>query len=78
MASLTTDRFPLRLVPLVGRPREFQDVVHAPSSSRLLTLTGPGGTGKTRLALAAANAARASLADGACPVEFAPIDDRGI
>ena len=54
MAALNTGRLPVRLAPLVGRQRELQDVVDALARSRLLTLTGPGGTGKTRLALAAA------------------------
>ncbi len=54
MPSLITGRVPVRLTPLVGRQRELQDVVDNLSRSRLLTLTGPGGTGKTRLALAAA------------------------
>jgi predicted ATPase/DNA-binding SARP family transcriptional activator len=75
MASLTTGRLPVQLVPLVGRQRELQDAVDALSRSRLVTLTGPGGTGKTRLALAAADAARGTFADGVCWVELAPIDD---
>jgi predicted ATPase len=78
MTSLSTGRLPVRLVPLVGRQCEIQDVVDSLSRSRLLTLTGPGGTGKTRLALAAADAARASFAGGVCWVELAPIDDPAI
>ena len=78
MVLLSTGRLPVQLVPLVGRQRELQDVVDTLSRSRLLTLTGPGGTGKTRLALAAADAARASYAHGVCWVELAPIDDPGI
>ncbi len=78
MTSLNTDPLPVRLVPLVGRERELQDVVDSLSRSRLLTLTGPGGTGKTRLALAAAGAAGASFAGGVCWVELAPIDDPAI
>jgi predicted ATPase/DNA-binding SARP family transcriptional activator len=78
MALLTTGRLPVQLVPLVGRQRELRDVVDALSRSRLLTLTGPGGTGKTRLALAAADAARASYAHGVCWVELAPIDDPSV
>jgi predicted ATPase/DNA-binding SARP family transcriptional activator len=65
----------VQLVPLVGRERELRDVLEALARNRLVTLTGPGGTGKTRLALAAADAARASYEQGACWVELAPIDD---
>jgi predicted ATPase/DNA-binding SARP family transcriptional activator len=75
MASLTVGRLPVQLVPLVGRQRELQDVMDTLARSRLVTLTGPGGTGKTRLALAAADAARVAFADGVCWVELAPIDD---
>jgi predicted ATPase/DNA-binding SARP family transcriptional activator len=75
MASLTTGRLPVQLVPLVGRQRELRDVVDTLARSRLVTLTGPGGTGKTRLALAAAGAAQTTFADGVCWVELAPIDD---
>jgi predicted ATPase/DNA-binding SARP family transcriptional activator len=78
MPSLITDRLPTRLTPLVGRQRELQDVVDNLSRSRLLTLTGPGGTGKTRLALAAAGAVSASYPEGVCWVELAPLDDPGI
>ena len=78
MPSLVTDRLPVRLTPLVGRQRELQDVVDSLSRSRLLTLTGPGGIGKTRLALAAAGAVGASYAEGVCWVELAPIDDPSI
>jgi predicted ATPase len=78
MASAIAGRLPVRLVPLVGRQRELQDVVDTLARSRLLTLTGPGGTGKTRLALAAADAARASYPHGVCWVELAPIDNPAV
>ena len=79
MAALNTGRrLPSRLVPLVGRQRELQDVQESLRSSRLLTLTGPGGTGKTRLALAVASTAGSSFSSGACWVELAPIDDPAI
>ncbi len=78
MSSLIADRLPVRLTPLVGRQRELQDVVDSLSRSRLLTLTGPGGVGKTRLALAAAGAVSACYPGGVCWVELAPVDDPGI
>src|SRR6516162_8765088 len=70
MAVLTTGRLPVRLTPLVGRDAELNAVTRALAGSRLLTLTGPGGAGKTRLALAAASA-RAMDTDVAW-VELAP------
>ena len=75
---LTREQLPVRLTPMVGRESELNDVVAALSRSRLLTLTGPGGTGKTRLALATARAVGASFAAGTCWVELAPIEDPGI
>ncbi len=71
MATLTVGRLPIRLSPFVGRRRELQDVVDALARNRLLTLTGPGGTGKTRLALAAAQAAAADYAGLVCWAELA-------
>jgi ATP-dependent Clp protease ATP-binding subunit ClpA len=50
--SLTPGQLPVRLTPLVGRESELDDIVQALHRNRLITLTGPGGTGKTRLALA--------------------------
>ncbi len=75
MPPLNSERLPVRLAPLVGRQHELRDVLAALSRSRLLTLTGPGGTGKTRLALAAAGAAGESYPAGVCWVELAPLDD---
>jgi len=78
VAALNTGRLPVRLAPLVGRRRELQEVVDALARSRLMSLTGPGGTGKTRLALAAADAASGRFPGGVCWVELAPIDDPAI
>jgi len=76
--SLITAQLPVRLTPLVGRESELNDIVHAVARARLLTLTGPGGTGKTRLALAAARSARESFPAGVYWVELAQIEDPGI
>ena len=76
--SLTRAQLPVRLTPLVGRERELDDIVQALHGSRLITLTGPGGTGKTRLALGAARTAEASFPAGACWVTLAQIEDPAI
>ncbi len=78
MASLVTEQVPVRLAPLIGRETELQEILATLSRSRLLTLTGPGGTGKTRLALAAAGSARQSFPAGVCWVELAALDDASI
>ncbi len=76
--SLITAQLPVRLTPLVGRESELNDIAQAVTRARLLTLTGPGGTGKTRLALAAARSARESFPAGVCWVELAQIEDPAI
>ena len=73
--SLIKAQLPVRLTPLVGRESELDDVVQAVTRSRLVTLTGPGGTGKTRLALAAARAAQAGFPAGVGWVELAQVED---
>lgn len=62
---------------LVGRERELAALAALLSrrESRLLVLTGAGGSGKSRLALEAAHAAAASYANGAALVELAPLRD---
>ncbi|MFE6400062.1 ATP-binding protein [Streptomyces alboflavus] len=73
---------PAPLTPLVGRTAELARVHALLDDTRLVTLTGPGGTGKTRLALEAARE-RESGTEGArgggpgsvCFVELAPLAD---
>ncbi len=64
---------PADLTSFVGRERELADVLQAVESSRLVTLTGPGGTGKTRLALQAARALRPQFPNGAHFVNLVPL-----
>lgn len=70
---------PAALTPLVGRLRErtgVADLIRNPEV-RLLVLTGPGGVGKTRLALNVADTVRDAFRDGVCFVDLAPIPDAG-
>jgi predicted ATPase/class 3 adenylate cyclase len=68
---------PIQLTALVGRNRELAElgqVLHRPDV-RLLTLTGPGGTGKTRLALQLAADVLEDFPDGVFVVSLAPLAD---
>jgi predicted ATPase/DNA-binding SARP family transcriptional activator len=60
---------------LIGREREVAELRRLLATARLVTLTGPGGVGKTRLALAVAHAAVAAFPDGAAFADLAPLDD---
>ncbi len=66
--------------PLVGREREVEEVsgLLGRQTVRLLTLTGPGGVGKTRLALEAAGGASGLFPDGAVFVALAPLKDTAL
>jgi predicted ATPase/DNA-binding SARP family transcriptional activator/DNA-binding CsgD family transcriptional regulator len=66
---------PASLTSFVGRGREMIEVKRALSMTRLLTLTGAGGSGKTRLSLEVARDVASSYADGAWMAEFAPVSD---
>jgi predicted ATPase/class 3 adenylate cyclase len=66
---------PPELTSFVGREAEVHRVKTLLSSTRLLTLTGPGGTGKTRLALRVAAEMTTSFPDGAFLVDLAPVSD---
>jgi predicted ATPase len=68
---------PRRLTPFFGREALVERVVERVQDPgvRLLTLTGPGGVGKTRLALHVAQIARPAFADGTSFVSLAPVVD---
>jgi predicted ATPase len=76
-ATRTPDNLPAPPTIIIGRQDEVTALKRLLRSSeaRLLTLTGPGGTGKTRLAVEAATIARGEFADGVFFVPLAAISD---
>lgn len=66
---------PPQVTSFVGRDREVQEVCRLLRTTRLLTLTGPGGTGKTRLSLRAAETIRAEYPGGTFFAELGLITD---
>lgn len=66
---------PVQLTSFVGRQREKNDAIARLSGSRLLTLTGPGGVGKTRLALEVAAEVLDAYPDGVWWVDLATLTD---
>jgi predicted ATPase/class 3 adenylate cyclase len=69
------NNLPILLSAFVGREAELTRVRELVSSSRLVTLTGAGGSGKTRLALQAAAEQIGRASDGVWLVELAPLTD---
>src|SRR5258706_1845669 len=78
--SLTTpkDNLPHALTTFIGREKEVVELVDLLGTTRLLTLTGAGGCGKTRLAIQVAARVRERFADGAWLVELASLTDPGL
>ena len=69
------NNLPVQLTSFVGREAEIAAVHGLLDRSRLVTLTGPGGAGKTRLALQVAAERLGRHGDGVFIVELAPVDD---
>ncbi len=66
---------PAQLTSFIGRETEIADLSENVKSTRLVTLTGAGGTGKTRLALQVAEQVLDTFPDGVWLVELAPLSD---
>jgi predicted ATPase len=66
--------------PLTGRGRELSELIELVASGgvRLVTLTGPAGVGKTRLAIAAAERLVVSFGDGVWFVDLQPVREAGL
>jgi non-specific serine/threonine protein kinase len=72
---LQRHNLPKSLTSFIGREAELADVMRLLSSTRLLTLVGVGGIGKTRLALEVAQSTADEYPDGVSLVELAPLAD---
>lgn len=71
----TPNNLPEQLTSFVAREKELADIRELLGKTRLLTLHGPGGIGKTRLALQAAATVLAAYPGGVSLVEFAGLSD---
>src|SRR5260370_26931245 len=66
---------PAELTSFIGRRRQLQEVKSGLSAGRLVTLVGPGGVGKTRLAIRVATDLQRAVRDGVWLVELAGLND---
>ena len=69
------NNLPVQVTSFVGREREIGEITALLAERRLVTLVGPGGTGKTRLSVQVAANLVESFADGVWLVELAPLSD---
>jgi non-specific serine/threonine protein kinase len=69
---------PLPLTSFIGRQEQIVEVGHLLAAHRLVTLTGAGGVGKTRLALAVARDRAADYPDGVWLIELAALSDSAL
>jgi predicted ATPase/class 3 adenylate cyclase/DNA-binding CsgD family transcriptional regulator len=72
------DLLPLPLTSLVGRDAACEEVVNLVAAQRVVTLVGPGGVGKTRLAVEVARVHRDRSGSSVSFVELAPVDAAGV
>jgi predicted ATPase/DNA-binding SARP family transcriptional activator len=74
----SSSNIPVPLTSFVGREGELKKISELLTASRLVTLTGPGGVGKTRLAIRAAGDASSKYRDGVCWVGLVALTDPGL
>ncbi len=67
--------FPVQLTSFIGREREIADIKRLLFSAHLVTLTGAGGCGKTRLAIQVTNSVLDTFSDGVWLIDLAPLHD---
>nr|WP_246398400.1 LuxR family transcriptional regulator [Mycobacterium vicinigordonae] len=76
--TVAVHNLPAQLTSFVGRVEQLADIARAIRASRLVTLTGAGGVGKTRLAIEVAGGLAGELTGGLWFVDLAPIADSDI
>jgi DNA-binding winged helix-turn-helix (wHTH) protein len=77
-SALPPTNLPGPISELIGRDDELREILSLAAAHRLVTLTGPGGIGKTRLALAVARRLLPEFADGVWLAEFSSLSDPGL
>jgi predicted ATPase/DNA-binding SARP family transcriptional activator len=77
-AKEISSNIPVPLTSFVGREKELQEIARLLTSSRLLTLTGPGGVGKTRLAIQTAHTSTKKFKDGVFWVGLVGLSDENL
>ena len=75
VAAAPNGRLPARLTSLVGRDETLGKLERTLAEHRLLTIAGPGGIGKTTIAIALARRVANHYSDGAWLVDLAPLED---
>jgi predicted ATPase len=78
LKTLHRTNLPIQATPLVGRERELEEAGALLRANRLVTLTGPGGSGKTRLALQLAAEAQEDFPDGTFWVSLQAVRDPAV
>ena len=73
--AAATNNLPTQLTSFIGRERELREAKEKLSSAKLLTLIGPGGTGKTRLSIQLGAEVLPNFTDGVWFIELAPLAD---
>jgi class 3 adenylate cyclase len=76
--AAAVQRFPAQLTSFVGRGAQIDEVRRILADNRLVTLTGAGGAGKTRLAIQTAGQIADEFRDGAWYVDLAPVTDTNV
>lgn len=73
--DLQPNNLPAQLTSFIGREKEIDELKSALSASRLVTLTGSGGTGKTRLSIESGTQLLSKFSNGVWLIELAPLSD---